>query len=423
MKLLVIGSGGREHALCWKLAQSRKVEKIFCAPGNGGTSEAAENVDIAVEDIEALADFAVKNGIGLTIVGPEGPLVAGIVDEFRKRGLRIFGPDSSAAMMEGSKAFAKEVMVAAGVPTARYEVVSNIDEAQSVVGDFPRGAAVKADGLCQGKGVIICRTQGEIMGAVNLLMQDSIFGDAGKRIVIEELIGGEEASVLAFCDGQTARLMVSAQDHKRVFDGDNGANTGGMGAYAPAPVMSGLEKRVHAEVFVPVLTELRKRGISYKGVLYAGLMIDGKDFKVIEFNARFGDPEVQAVLPLLESDLVDLLEACVDGKLAGAVMKWKIGAACCVVLASGGYPGKYEKGRPIEGLSNAAAFGNVLVFHAGTIMSGGRLLTNGGRVLGVTGIGSTIKEAIGNAYTGVSQVNFDGMHFRTDIGKRAIERQ
>ncbi|HLC93274.1 MAG TPA: phosphoribosylamine--glycine ligase [archaeon] len=420
MKILVIGSGGREHALCWKLSQSKQVSKIFCAPGNAGTSTVAENVPIPYEDISALLEFALKNKIDLTIVGPETPLVEGVVDAFEEKGMRIFGPSGTAAMLEGSKAFAKEIMTAAKVPTARYEVIANIDEAQSIVDEFPRGAAVKADGLAQGKGVIICHSQSEIMGAVNKLMQESIFGDAGKRIVIEELLDGEEASILAFCDGKTAKLMVSSQDHKRIFDGDKGENTGGMGAYAPAPVVKGLEEKIHGAVFVPVLNEMQKRGTPYKGVLYAGLMIKGKEFKVIEFNARFGDPETQPTLSLLETDLVDIVNSCIDGKLGKTEIKWKNGAACCVVIASKGYPEKYEKGHAISGLDAAAKLKDVVVFHAGTRPEGGKALTNGGRVLGVTGTGASIKDAIANAYTGVSKIKFDGMQFRKDIGKRAL---
>ncbi len=424
MNLLVIGSGGREHALCWKLSQSPRVEKIYCAPGNGGTSEVAENVDIPAEDIPNLVKFALDKKIDLTVVGPEGPLVAGIVDEFEKNGLRIFGPNANAAMLEGSKAFAKQVMVAAGVPTARYEVITNIDEIQVTVGEFER-AAVKADGLAQGKGVIICQSRSEIVGAVNGLMQDSIFGDAAKRIVVEELLEGEEASVLAFCDGSSAKLMVSAQDHKRIFDDDKGANTGGMGAYAPAPITSGMEKEIHDRVFVPVLSEMARRGTPFKGILYAGLMIEVKtggarDFKVLEFNARFGDPETQVILPLLESDLVGILEACINGTLGKTEVKWNAGAACCVVLAAGGYPEKYEKGKVIEGLGGAKAVENVVVFHAGTKNSGGKIVTSGGRVLGITGAGATIKDAIERAYAGVAKVKFEGSQFRKDIGKRAI---
>ncbi len=422
MKVLVIGSGGREHALCWKLSQSPKVEKLFCAPGNAGTPEVAENVQISADDIAALADFAQKQKIDLAVVGPEGPLVGGIVDEFTKRGLKIFGPTAEAAMIEGSKSFAKQIMVSAGVPTARFEVVTNIDEAQVIVDEFEK-AAVKADGLAAGKGVIICQSKSEIIGAVNKLMQESIFGGAGKRIVIEELLEGEEASVLAFCDGKSAKLMVSCQDHKRIFDNDMGANTGGMGAYAPAPVMKGLTQKVHDSVFVPVLAEMAKRGTPYVGVLYAGLMIRGGKFNVLEFNARFGDPEAQAVLPLLETDLVGIMEACISGTLGKKEIKWKDAAACCVVMAAKGYPETYEKGKEVSGLADARAVKDVFVFHAGTKQEAGKVLSNGGRVLGVTGIGKWVGEAIQSAYAGVAKIRFDGAQYRKDIGRKALGRK
>ncbi len=421
MEILVVGSGGREHALCWKLLQSKKVKKIYCAPGNAGTAEIAENVAISADDIPKLLDFAIQNKIDLTVVGPEAPLVAGIVDEFEKNCLGIFGPSRAAAMLEGSKRFAKDVMIAAGVPTARYQIVMGIDEAQEAVGNFEK-AAVKADGLAAGKGVVICNSRSEIMGAVNRLMQDSIFGEAAKSILIEELLEGEEASILAFCDGKTAKLMVSSQDHKRIFGNDKGANTGGMGAYAPAPIVKGMEGEILQKVFFPVLEEMRKRGAPFKGVLYAGLMVKGGGFKVLEFNARFGDPEAQPVLSLLESDLVDAMLACIEGRLGETELKWKNGAACCVVVAARGYPEKYEKGKKISGLAEAKKAKNVVVFHAGTKSVDGSAVTDGGRVLGVTGTGASIKEAISNAYAGVSRISFEGMQFRGDIGKRALER-
>ncbi|PIN85447.1 MAG: phosphoribosylamine--glycine ligase [Candidatus Diapherotrites archaeon CG11_big_fil_rev_8_21_14_0_20_37_9] len=421
LRVLVIGSGGREHTLAWKLSQSSKVDKIFCAPGNAGTALIGKNVPIGVEDIAALADFAEKEKIDLTIVGPEGPLVAGIVDLFNKKNLRVFGPSEKAAMIEGSKAFAKEIMVSAGVPTARYVVVTSMADAEKKLVGFEK-AAVKADGLAAGKGVILCHSKKEIMDTVASMLEDKIFGEAGSRIVVEELLEGEETSVLAFCDGANVKLMVSSQDHKRIFDDDKGPNTGGMGAYSPAPVVNGLEKRILDEVMQPVVDEMKKRGIPYKGILYAGLMISGDKINVIEFNARFGDPETQAVLPRMESDLVDAIDACIDGTLDRIELKWKKDSACCVVIAAAGYPGNYSKGKEITGLNNAVAFDNVLVFHAGTLLKDGKIVTSGGRVLGVTGIGATIKEAIDNAYTGVSQIDFDGAQHRTDIGKRALDR-
>ena len=428
MKVLIIGSGGREHALAWKVSQSPRVEKIFCAPGNAGTALLggssrihAENVAIEAENIPALLEFALREKIDLTVVGPEAPLVKGIVDAFEKKGLKIFGPSAGAAMIEGSKSFAKEIMVSANVPTARYEVIAGIDEAQSIVENFEK-AAVKADGLAAGKGVFICKSKSEIMGAVNKLLQENIFGGAGSKVVIEELLEGEEASILAFCDGKNVKMMASSQDHKRALDNDQGPNTGGMGAYSPALVVEGLEKRIEKEVMLPVIKELARRGAPFKGVLYAGLMIKGKNFKVLEFNARFGDPEAQVIIPRLENDIVEIFEACIAGKLNEIDLKWKKDAACCVVLASGGYPGKYEKGKEIEGLENASAFENVFVFHAGTKLENSKVVTNGGRVLGITGLGKNIKEAVDAAYTGVSQINFEGMHFRSDIGARALKR-
>ena len=422
MKILIVGSGGREHTLAWKLSQSRKVTKIYCAPGNAGTSEVAENIPIAAENISALAEFAERNKIGLAVVGPEAPLVEGIVDEFQKRGLKIFGPGASAAMLEGSKAFAKEIMEKANVPTAEFRVVTQLDQAMEIVSGMKNGV-VKADGLAAGKGVLVCTKKEELMGAVNKIMQEQVFGNAGSRIVIEELLEGEEASILAFCDGSTAKLMVSSQDHKRIFDNDKGANTGGMGAYSPAPVVTkDMELRIEKEVMLPVLHEMKRRGTPYIGVLYAGLMIKGNDFRVLEFNCRFGDPECQVILPRLESDLVDVMLACIDGKLAKQEVKWKKDAATCVVIASKGYPDGHEKGKEITGLEKAGAIKGVVVFHAGTRKEKGKVFTNGGRVLGVTALGKTISGSIKKAYSAVSLIHFEGMQCRKDIGKRALDR-
>lgn len=424
MKVLVVGGGGgagREHAICWKVSQSRHVKKLFCAPGNVGTAEVAQNVDIKSNDIVGLASFAQKENIDLTIVGPEQPIADGIVDEFEKRGLKIFGPRAAAGKLESSKEFAKSIMTAAGIPTARYKVITSADEAQAVAKEFGK-AAVKADGLAGGKGVIICHSPSEIIDAVKTLMQTSLFGNAGKRIVIEELLEGEEATVLAFCDGKTGKLMISSQDHKRIFDGDKGNNTGGMGAYAPAPITSGLENQIHDRIFVPALKEMAKRGTPYIGVLYAGLMIKDGKFNVIEFNARFGDPEAQPVLSLLESDLVEIAQACVDGRLTGTEVKWKTGAACAVVIASKGYPGKYETGKVITGIDEANKLKNVKIFQSSTKLNGKEIVTSGGRVLSVTATGSSIKDAIENAYLGVSRIKFEGMHYRKDIGKAVLNK-
>lgn len=425
MKVLVIGGSGgagREHALCWKLSQSKHVDKIFCAPGNSGTSQVAQNVDINELDVQAIANFAEKEKIDLTFVGPEGPLVAGITDELKKRGLRAFGPSKAAAMLEGSKSFAKEVMSSAKVPTARYKVITNMEEGDAAISEFEK-AAVKADGLAGGKGVVICNSKAEIKDAVKMLLESSFQGSHVDKIVIEELLEGQEASMLAFCDGKNAKLMLSSQDHKRIFDDDKGSNTGGMGAYAPTPVTFGLDEQIHEKVFVPVLREMEKRGTPYVGVLYAGLMIKDGKFNVLEFNARFGDPEAQPLLSLLKSDLVEVATACLDGQLENIDVKWKIGAACTVVVSSKGYPGKYEIGKVVTGLEEADRMGDLKVFHAGSKLEGGKVVTNGGRVFGVTATGLSIKEAIDRAYLGVSLIKFDGMHYRRDIGKAALQKR
>ncbi|MCR4335058.1 MAG: phosphoribosylamine--glycine ligase [archaeon] len=421
MKILIIGGGGREHTLCWKLSQNPKVKKIFCAPGNAGTAELGENVPIDAEDIPALLKFAKKEQIYLTIVGPEAPLVNGIVDEFEKANLRIFGPKKAAAMLEGSKAFCKEIMISAGVPTAEYVEITSLKQVDSVLKKFDK-AAVKADGLAAGKGVLLCNSKEEIKKALQKILRDKAFGSAGNKVVVEEMLAGEEASILGFCDGKNVKIMVSSQDHKRALDDDEGLNTGGMGAYSPAPVVNGLEERIQKEIMQPMVDEMQKRGTPYKGILYAGLMINNSEIKVIEFNARFGDPECQCVLPRMKTDLVDVIEACIDGTLDKIDLQWKKESACCVVLASGGYPGDYKKEEVIVGLENAKSFDNVLVFHAGTKSQDGKVVTNGGRVLGIVGLGSDIKGAIDAAYLGVSQINFNRMHFRTDIGKRALDR-
>ena len=423
MKVLVVGSGGREHALVWCIAKSNKVKKIYCAPGNGGTASLAENIPIEADDINSLADFAGKEKIDLTVVGPEAPLVAGIADEFLTRGLNVFGPSANAAMIEGSKAFAKEVMKSAGIPTAFFNLITNIDELQELVQRKNlQKAAVKADGLAAGKGVFICNSQQEIMAAGNKILQEGIFGGAGKRVVVEELLEGEEASILAFCDGSTVKLMVSSQDHKRALDNDKGPNTGGMGAYSPAPVIAKeLEKRIERDVMLPAIKELKKRGAPYVGVLYAGLMVSNNQIKVLEFNARFGDPEAQAVLPRLKTDLVEIMLSCINGKLQKQKIEWSENAACCVVMASGGYPGNYKKGKEIFGLDKSAKLHDTIVFHAGTKKIGDKIFSNGGRVLGVTALGKTINESIEKAYKAVSKISFEKMHFRRDIGGRALE--
>ena len=416
LRVLVIGSGGREHALVWKLSQSSKVDKIFCAPGNAGTALIGKNVPIGVEDIAALADFAEKEKIDLTIVGPEGPLVAGIVDLFNKKNLRVFGPSEKAAMIEGSKAFAKEIMVSAGVPTARYVVVTSMADAEKKLVGFEK-AAVKADGLAAGKGVILCHSKKEIMDTVASMLEDKIFGEAGSRIVVEELLEGEETSVLAFCDGANVKLMVSSQDHKRIFDDDKGPNTGGMGAYAPAKTCPEL---VSGSIFENFLTGIKKEKLNYKGIIYAGIMLTAEGPKVLEFNVRFGDPETQALLPLMKNDLLDLFLATVDGELKKYKIIWVDGYCVSVVLASGGYPGKYETGKEIFRLKKIK---DAVVFHAGTKFENGKYFTNGGRVLNVSAIDTTLDKAIAKVYGNVEKIKFENMHYRRDIGKRNADER
>lgn len=422
MRILVIGGGGREHALVWKLAQSRRVEKIYCAPGNPGIAQIAECVDISVSDSQALCDFALKHMIDLTVVGPELPLTNGIVDIFAAKGLKCFGPQKSAAELEGSKAFAKDIMQKYNIPTAKYAVFTVAEDAIAYIEKYGAPIVIKADGLAAGKGVVVAMTQEEALAAINMIMCDAAFGSAGSRVVIEEYLSGEEASLLAFTDGYTVVPMIAAQDHKRVFDNDQGPNTGGMGAYAPAPVVTDeIRAQVVREILQPTVDAMRQEGRLYKGCLYAGLMITADGPKVIEFNARFGDPETQVVLPLLDSDLVDVMEACVEEKLTVTEVKWKQEAAVCVVMAAGGYPGSYAKGHPINGLAAAEQDG-ACVFHAGTSLDGGKVVTNGGRVLGVTALAGDIPQAVEQAYQAVKKIHFTDVQYRSDIAYRAIKR-
>ncbi|WP_025321549.1 phosphoribosylamine--glycine ligase [Deferrisoma camini] len=421
MKVLVVGGGGREHALVWKIAQSPRVTAVFAAPGNAGTAGLARNVPIAADDVDSLLAFAETEGVDLTVVGPEAPLVLGIVDRFRERGLRIFGPTAAAARLEGSKAFAKAAMDRFGVPTAAYREFTDPDEARAYIREQGAPIVVKADGLAAGKGVTVARTVEEALAAVDAMMVDRAFGEAGGRIVVEECLEGEEASFLAFCDGRTVLPMASSQDHKPVFDGDQGPNTGGMGAYSPAPVVSPeLFDRIVDTVIRPVVDGLGREGTPYVGVLYAGLMIRGDEVKVLEFNCRFGDPECQPIVMRMKGDLVPVLEACVDGTLDRVDLEWDPRPAVCVVMASGGYPGAYEKGLEIRGLEDAAALDDVVVFHAGTRQEAGKVVTAGGRVLGVTALGSDIPSAIERAYRAVDRISWPGVHFRRDIGRKAL---
>lgn len=419
MKLLLIGSGGREHALAWKLSQSAQVSRIFVAPGNGGTATTAkcENVPISDGDLTALLAFAQEQAIDLTVVGPEVPLAAGVVDLFQAAGLRIFGPTQAAARLEGSKAFSKAFMQRHGIPTATAQVFSDFESAADFVWTLDAVPVIKASGLAAGKGVILPDSREEAVDVLRGVMVEGRFGEAGATVLIEERLTGPEMSVLAFSDGRSLCVMPPAQDHKRLGDGDTGPNTGGMGAFAPSPLATpDLLAEVERTILRPTIDGMAAEGAPYVGVLYAGLMLTGDGVKVIEFNCRFGDPETQVVLPLLESDLVDLMQACIDGRLDEVTPVWRVGAATTVVMASGGYPGDYAKGKSIGGLAEAEATG-CSVFQAGTIVADGQLLTNGGRVLAVTGVGDDLPAATQKAYAGLAHIAFEGAVWRTDIAR------
>jgi phosphoribosylamine--glycine ligase len=422
MKVLVIGGGGREHALVWTLARDSRKPRLFCAPGNAGTAELATNLNVGAEDVSAIVEWARVNRPDLTVVGPEAPLCAGLVDALEKEGLRVFGPSRAAARMEGSKVFAKEIMTAAGVPTARSSTFTEVAPALAFVRSVGAPIVIKAEGLAAGKGVTVCTTVAEAERAVRESLEDKAFGEAGARILVEEFLDGEEASILALCDGAHVVMLASAQDHKRIFDGDQGPNTGGMGAYSPAPVVTAeILPVIEREVFGRTLAELRKRGITYKGVLYAGIMMTKNGPKVLEFNCRFGDPETQVILPRLAGDLIPALEACIDGTLRPELVTYKPESCVCVVMAAGGYPGAYRKGQEIHGLAEAARVKDAVVFHAGTKLQEGRVLTAGGRVLGVTALGKGLKEAVAQAYEAVGKITFDGAAFRKDIAAKAFK--
>jgi len=424
MKVLVIGGGGREHAIVWKLSQSRHVDKIYCSPGNAGISDMAECVNVGVGDFDALVDFAKYEWIDLTIVGPEEPLSKGIVDAFEKEGLKILGPTMDAARLEASKVFAKDFMKRYGIPSAEYKVFSSYVLAEDYVRMKGAPIVVKADGLAAGKGVFVASTQEEAVNALRLIMKERAFGSAGDRVVVEDCLEGEEASFMAFLDGKTIVPMASSQDHKRVFDFDKGPNTGGMGAYSPAPVITKeMENVVMERVMKPVMKGLKSEGIPYRGILYAGLMIkDGAPY-VLEFNCRLGDPETQPVLMRLETDLVDVAYALIDGRLSEIDIRWRPDPAVCVVLASKGYPGEYEKGKVIAGLEELKDEKDVFVFHAGTSFGDGKVVTAGGRVLGVTAVGPDIGQAKERAYRAIGKIEFEGMHYRKDIADRALKRK
>jgi len=422
MRILVIGSGGREHVLVWKIAQSKLADKVFCVPGNGGISDIAECVDIKIDDIPALLDFTKKEKIDLTVVGPEAPLALGIADEFTKYKLRIFGPDKSAAQLESSKVFAKELMAKYNIPTANFKIFNNIEEATAYIDKIGAPCVVKADGLAAGKGVVVAKSVDEAKQAVYSMMQEKIFGQAGNKIIIEECLEGQEASILVLVDSKSVLPLASSQDHKRIFDGDLGPNTGGMGAYSPAPIVSEkIFREILDKIIHRVIDGLVKEGIYYKGVLYAGIMLTQQGPKTLEFNVRFGDPETQAILPRLKSDLVEVMLATSNERLSHFTMlKWDNKACVCVVVSSKGYPGDYEKGKVISGLEQATKMEDVVVFHAGTKKFQGNYITNGGRVLGVTALGNTIKAAIDKTYKAVGKINFEGMHYRRDIGQKAV---
>jgi len=423
MKILVVGSGGREHALAWKLAQSPRCTRLYAAPGNPGSATVGECVHIAADDLEGLLTFAKAESIDLTVVGPEQPLVAGIVDAFRDEGLRIFGPSKAAARAEGSKAWCKSVMMHSSVPTAEHRAFDTAADALRYIGNHEEPLVVKASGLAAGKGVFVCKNQDEARRAVRTIMTENAFGDAGSTVVIEERLSGEEASILALVDQATIYSLESSQDHKPIFDNDEGPNTGGMGAYSPAPVVTKrIQKQIDREILVPMVHGMKAAGAPYNGLLYAGIMVTAGGAKVLEFNCRFGDPEAQPLLMRLRSDLVELLEATIDNRLDEIDLDWDPRPAVCVVMASGGYPGAYEKGKEITGLDAASRLDDVVVFHAGTRAEDGRIVTHGGRVLGVTALGDTISEARDRAYEAVRTIHFHRAHWRTDIGAKAIRR-
>ncbi len=423
MKVLVVGGGGREHALVWKIAQSPRVKKIFCAPGNAGIAKLANCVPIGAAEIDKLLAFARDEKIDLTVVGPEDPLSKGIVDQFEAAGMRVFGASQKAARIESSKSFAKAIMEKYGIPTATGRTFTRLAQAQAYVKKMGAPLVVKADGLAAGKGVIVCSTEKMALDALKQIMVDREFGAAGDRVVVEECLVGEEASFLAFTDGKTVLPLPSSQDHKPVFDDDKGLNTGGMGAYSPAPVVDGyLHQRIMSEVMIPMVKGMAAEGCPYKGVLYAGLMIDRDAIKVLEFNGRFGDPEAQPLLIRLQNDIIPVIEAIIDERLDTCRLEIDPRASVCVVMASGGYPGKYNKGLAITGIDAANRMKDVVVFHAGTRLEGKQILSDGGRVLGVTALGDTVELAIKKAYQAVAKIDWKDVHYRSDIGKKALVR-
>ncbi len=424
MKILIVGSGGREDALAWKIALDSSRPRVFCAPGNAGTARRGANVPIEATDISGLIAWTAAERPDLVVVGPEAPLCAGLADRLEAAGVKVFGPRADAARLEGSKGFSKDVMRAAGVPTAAAERFRRADDALAYVRNVGAPIVVKADGLAAGKGVTVCPTVAEAERAVRESLVDRAFGDAGSEVLVEECLVGEEASILALIDGEHVVMLASSQDHKRVFDGDGGPNTGGMGAYSPAPVVRETDwPLIRSQVFEPTLAELRRRGILFRGVLYAGLMVTERGPKVLEFNCRFGDPETQAILPRWKGDILPALFACAEGRLRPEHVQWREDACVCVVMTAGGYPGNYAKGIPISGLDAAEALPDVTVFHAGTRVKDGQTVTAGGRVLGVTALGRDIRAAVERAYEAVARIEFRDAHFRRDIAARALNRR
>ncbi len=423
MKVLVIGGGGREHAIVWKIAQSPKVKKIYCAPGNAGIADLADCIPIGAEDIDKLVAFAKEEKIDLTVVGPEAPLVAGIVDIFEKKGLKVFGATKKAVEIESSKSFAKYLMEKYRIPTAEGRTFDSYKKAENYIRKMGAPIVVKADGLAAGKGVIVCATEKNAIDALNLIMIKRAFGDAGNKVLIEECLIGEEASFLAFTDGKTVLPLPSSQDHKPIYDNDKGPNTGGMGAYSPAPIVDPyLHKKIMEEIMIPTVNAMAAEGRPYKGVLYAGLMIDKDQIKVLEFNGRFGDPEAQPLLIRMKNDLVPIMEAVIEGRLDECSLKIDDRVSVCVVMASGGYPGSYKKGLPISGLQDVRRMKNVVVFHAGTAIKDNAIVASGGRVLGVTALGDSVAKAISRTYLAVSKIKWKDVYYRTDIGKKAEKR-
>jgi phosphoribosylamine--glycine ligase len=422
MKVLLVGSGGREHALAWKLAKSKKLKQLYIAPGNPGTAQYGQNVAIADTDIPALVEFAKTNKIELAVIGPEDPLSMGLTDALEKVGVMVFGPSAAAAQIEADKAFAKEIMRANSIPTAESQTFDNFEDAKSYIASRDEAVVVKAAGLAKGKGVFVCDEPHEAILAAERIMVDKIFGAAGKIVVVEDKLLGQEASILAFVDGRSIYVMESAQDHKPIGDGDTGENTGGMGAYSPAPMVTDkMMSQIIREVFVPTIDGMNRNDTPYKGVLYAGMMLTQGGPRVLEFNARFGDPETQPILMRMKSDLLSVLIAVCRGKLDEVNIEWDSRPAVCVVMASGGYPGNYEKGKVITGLDEAAKLKDVMVFHAGTAEKDGQIVTAGGRVLGVTALGDTIADAKAKAYEAVAKISFDKAYYRKDIADKAIK--